>query len=255
MVAVHTMTALRSERESQIIHDSDRGVTPGANPVLHALHFIRNELIGSNNLSTLRVDMGDIPPGITGNLRHYASGGVEGSEWRDLPATTRRYTNAFVVQDNKILLGMKKRGWGQGKYNGFGGKVDVGEEPLDAAKRELKEEAGIDADLVHAGVFLFLTDGVEWAFHIDIYRADSFTGEVTESEEMKPEWFAASTEVPAASELPPIPFDRMWETDHVWLPLLIARKPFAGRADFTGEKDQSKPCKWRYGLLEEGAGP
>lgn len=66
---------------------------------------------------------------------------------------------------------------------------------------------------------------------------------------MRPEWFAASVDAQASREIPPIPFDRMWETDHVWLPLLIAGKPFAGRADFVGEKDKSKPYKWWYGLV------
>ncbi|KAF6744832.1 nudix-type domain-containing protein 1 isoform p22 [Ephemerocybe angulata] len=193
--------------------------------------------------------MTEVPPGISGNLKHYISGGEEGSQWREF-STKRHYTNAFVVQDNKILLGMKKRGWGQGKYNGFGGKVDPGETPLEAAKRELEEESGIQAPLVHAGHLLFLTEAVEWAFHIDIYKAESYTGTITESDEMKPEWFSTTSD--PSAELPMIPFDRMWETDHVWLPLLIANKPFVGRADFVGEKDKSKPFKWWYGVVEEG---
>lgn len=192
--------------------------------------------------------MAEVPPGISGNLKHYISGGEEGSQWRGF-STKRHYTNAFVVQDNKILLGMKKRGWGQGKYNGFGGKVDPGETPLEAAKRELEEESGIQGPLVHAGHLLFLTEEVEWAFHIDIYKAESYTGTITESDEMKPEWFSTTSDTSA--ELPMIPFDRMWETDHVWLPLLISDKPFVGRADFVGEKDQSKPFKWWYGVIEE----
>ena len=38
---------------------------------------------------------------------------------------------------------MKKRSFGAGKWNGFGGKVKEGEEIHEAAKRETKEEAGI----------------------------------------------------------------------------------------------------------------
>ena len=37
---------------------------------------------------------------------------------------------------------MKKRGFGEGKWNGFGGKVEEGETILQAALRELKEECG-----------------------------------------------------------------------------------------------------------------
>ena len=43
----------------------------------------------------------------------------------------------------EILLGMKKRGFGVGKWNGFGGKVDPKESIYEGALRELKEEAGI----------------------------------------------------------------------------------------------------------------
>jgi hypothetical protein len=46
--------------------------------------------------------MADIPPGLSGNPIHYSSGGLEGSKWRQLPTTTRHYTNAYVVQDGKV---------------------------------------------------------------------------------------------------------------------------------------------------------
>lgn len=40
----------------------------------------------------------------------------------------------------QYLLGLKKRGFGEGKYNGFGGKVEQGETIRQAAIRELQEE-------------------------------------------------------------------------------------------------------------------
>ncbi len=44
----------------------------------------------------------------------------------------------------------------------------------------------------------------------------------------------------------------MWETDHVWLPLLVSNKNFVGRADFTETGDVYTPYKWWYGVaLEE----
>ncbi len=48
------------------------------------------------------------------------------------------YTTAFMVdkeRPGKILLGMKKRGFGTGKFTGFGGKVEKGEEIIQAAIR------------------------------------------------------------------------------------------------------------------------
>jgi len=38
---------------------------------------------------------------------------------------------------------MKKRGFGVGKWNGFGGKVENGETVFDGAMRELQEECSI----------------------------------------------------------------------------------------------------------------
>ena len=47
----------------------------------------------------------------------------------------------IVNQDSKVLLGMKKRGFGTGFYNGFGGKVEPGETILEAAVREVQYSA------------------------------------------------------------------------------------------------------------------
>jgi hypothetical protein len=44
----------------------------------------------------------------------------------------------------------------------------------------IQEEAGIEAPLEHAGTLLFLTEGAQWAFHIDIYMAEEYTGVITE---------------------------------------------------------------------------
>ena len=40
---------------------------------------------------------------------------------------------------------MKKRGFGMGKWNGFGGKVELNETISSAANRELFEECGLKA--------------------------------------------------------------------------------------------------------------
>ena len=52
-------------------------------------------------------------------------------------------TLCFIYQHPKVLLGMKKRGFGAGRWNGFGGKVRDGETIEEATKREMKEEVGI----------------------------------------------------------------------------------------------------------------
>ncbi|KAI0264682.1 hypothetical protein BC834DRAFT_826240 [Gloeopeniophorella convolvens] len=187
-------------------------------------------------------------------------------EW--LPFQHRKlYTNAFILSSGppaKILLGYKKRGFGADlqlcihlvahSYNGFGGKVEPGESPAQAAARELKEECGVDAPLVHCGTLLFVTDGgPEWAFQIEIYRAEEYTGTLVETDEMRPQWFFTSAEPasgasPGLSTLPPIPYDRMWPDDIHWMPLLLENRPFVGRADFrTDSSGKYEMLRWWFG--------
>lgn len=44
-------------------------------------------------------------------------------------------TLTMIFKDNHILLGMKNRGMGKGKWNGFGGKVEPDETIDEGAKR------------------------------------------------------------------------------------------------------------------------
>lgn len=188
------------------------------------------------------------PPGIEGNLKHLVSGGDD-VDW--MPFEKRKYyTNAFIVQNGKVLLGYKKRGFGKHKYNGFGGKVEDGETSREAALRELEEEAGIAAPLEYAGTLLFLSEGADVAFHIDIYRAEEYTGIIAETDEMRPEWFALPSTNPQSpeAESPSIPFAQMWDTDVHWMPLLFSKIIFVGRADFKQEGDVFTPHKWWLGV-------
>lgn len=44
-------------------------------------------------------------------------------------------TLAFIRETSRILLGLKKKGFGEGRWNGFGGKVEPGETIHEAAVR------------------------------------------------------------------------------------------------------------------------
>ena len=44
-------------------------------------------------------------------------------------------TLVLVCNETQVLLGMKKRGFGEGRWNGFGGKVESGETITEAAIR------------------------------------------------------------------------------------------------------------------------
>jgi hypothetical protein len=43
-----------------------------------------------------------------------------------------------------------------------------------------QEEAGIKAPLQHAGRLLFLNEGADAAFQIEIYRANEYSGDIIE---------------------------------------------------------------------------
>ena len=56
----------------------------------------------------------------------------------------KQTTLCFLLNDRgEVLLAMKKRGFGTGKWNGVGGKVQEGEDIAAAALREIKEEIGV----------------------------------------------------------------------------------------------------------------
>ena len=129
-------------------------------------------------------------------------------------------TLCIVQQGDKILLGMKKRGFGAGRWNGFGGKLNVDETVEQAARREMKEEAGIElTDLEKVGVIDFEFQGKPGILEVNIFRSTDFSGEPVESEEMKPQWFG----------LDQIPFAQMWPDDIHWFPLFLVGKKFTGR--------------------------
>jgi len=135
----------------------------------------------------------------------------------------------IVHKDNKILLGMKKRGFGEGKWNGFGGKLKDGERISDAAKRELKEEAGIDAsNLEEMGVINFqFENNPEEILEVHFLKGTEFSGEPIETEEMKPQWF----------DIKNIPYDLMWPDDKYWLPLFLEGKKFKGKFLFSNNNE------------------
>ena len=58
--------------------------------------------------------------------------------------TVKQLTLVMIVDetDKRILLGMTKRGFGQGWWNGFGGKLKPGETLEECAQRETEEECG-----------------------------------------------------------------------------------------------------------------
>lgn len=129
-------------------------------------------------------------------------------------------TLCMLHQHPRILLGLKKRGFGAGRWNGFGGKLQPGETIEQAAKREFLEEANIQVgEIEKVAVIDFEFQGNPEIMEVHVFRAHDFTGEPSESEEMKPQWF----------DVAEVPLDKMWPDDKYWLPVFLAGKKFKGK--------------------------
>ena len=135
-------------------------------------------------------------------------------------------TILFVIQGDQILLIRKKRGLGAGKINGPGGKVDDGESPLEAAIRETEEELCITPlTPTYVGEHQFqFKDG--YSLKVSLFRATSFLGKPTETEEAIPLWFPVNE----------IPYEQMWADDVYWLPHVLNDKKVYGRFIFDGDE-------------------
>lgn len=139
----------------------------------------------------------------------------------------RDTTLILPMRDGRILLGMKKRGFGKGKLNGFGGKLNEGESIVEAAIRELEEEIGIKVTidgLKKMGEldFYFPHSEEDWDQRVHVFVVKSWEGEPVESEEMGCEWH----------DLDKIPFDRMWDDDKFWLPKVLEGRNIKGAFHF-----------------------
>lgn len=126
-------------------------------------------------------------------------------------------TLLFLRRSDEILLAMKKRGFGEGRWNGVGGKIEPGESVEAAMVREVEEEIGVTptkyqqvADISFDQFF----KGEPAQMHLHIFFATEWEGEPTESEEMKPQWYRVDA----------LPFKDMWPDDPYWLPLVLEGK-------------------------------
>ncbi len=128
----------------------------------------------------------------------------------------RKVTLCLLVKDDKVLLAMKKRGFGVGKWNGVGGKLNDNETVEEAMLRETKEEISVvPKSYLKKGVIKFFFDGKpEFNQEMNLFVCKEWEGEPLESEEMAPQWFVKDS----------IPFNKMWEDDILWLPHVLHGK-------------------------------
>ena len=132
-------------------------------------------------------------------------------------------------KEKEILLAMKKRRFGTGKWNGVGGKLEGSESIIESAARETKEEICVDIrpeDLKQvATIDFFFDQNPDWDQRAHVFFAERWQGEPCETDEMKPEWFKTDA----------IPFEAMWIDDIFWLPRVLEGEKI--KATFTFDKN------------------
>lgn len=137
-------------------------------------------------------------------------------------------TLLLLRKDNEILLAKKKRGFGEGKYNGVGGKLEEGETPEEAMIRETEEEIMITPTKYEKmGVIEFLeyVKGERANVKFHLYVATEWIGIPKESEEMIPKWFSLDN----------LPYNEMFPDDIYWLPYILEGKKINAFFDFDEE--------------------
>ncbi|HUO56333.1 MAG TPA: 8-oxo-dGTP diphosphatase [Candidatus Paceibacterota bacterium] len=123
-------------------------------------------------------------------------------------------TICYCLDEEKILLGMKKIRFGAGKWNGFGGKVGTGEGIAEAARREVVEECGLTIAPEHIQQVALISFyfGETPMFECHIFFANQWEGETHESDEMVPKWFPRNM----------LPYKDMWVSDLFWFPAVLS---------------------------------
>ncbi len=120
-------------------------------------------------------------------------------------------------QDEKeLLLAMKKRGFGKGKWNGVGGKENSEKGDINivgTAIRETEEEIGVKIKKMEkvAVLTFHFPYKKDWDQDVHVFLVRDWQGEPVESGEMLPKWFKIND----------IPYNEMWDDDRYWLPKVL----------------------------------
>lgn len=130
-----------------------------------------------------------------------------------------------------------------GKYNGLGGKLEREEDVVSGMRRELREEAGIEATQLHLRGTVnwpgFGKNGEDWLGFI--FLITEWTGTpLTRNPEGELEWVAVSKILRACEDPSLLP---MWPGDKFFLPLVFGNDPrqFHGVMPY----HEGQPISWQ----------
>jgi 8-oxo-dGTP diphosphatase len=114
----------------------------------------------------------------------------------------------------------------EGKWNGLGGKFEVGETPEECVTREAWEESGLSIqNPKYCGLLVFTNfKGNDW--YVFVFTATQFTGELIDSPEGTLEWILDKKLLDL----------NLWESDHIFFPWIDDEKLFSAKFDYDGDE-------------------
>lgn len=130
--------------------------------------------------------------------------------WQDW-SPRERAVLLFLREGSELLLIHKKRGLGTGKINAPGGRVEADETWEQAARRETREETGLEPKVLREAAELRFQFVDGYSLEVRVFLAEGRTGTLTACDEADPFWCPADQ----------LPWDRMWADDALWLPPLL----------------------------------
>lgn len=134
------------------------------------------------------------------------------------------------LKNNKTLMlyrNKKENDYHEGKWNGLGGKFEIGESPEECAIRELKEETGLHVTNPKLkGIITFPNfDGVD-DWYVFIFIITEYSGKIIDSPEGKLEWISNEKLLSL----------NLWDGDKIFLDWLNKDKFFSAKFNYDNGK-------------------
>lgn len=97
---------------------------------------------------------------------------------------------AFIYRDDQVLLihREKQNAFAYGKWNGVGGHIEKGEDPLTAIRREVKEETGLSIQDFNLNAIAFISTEKITGICLFIFSAYCLNDDMKSSSEGEVRW-------------------------------------------------------------------